>query len=34
MQTLVEWIKHKNFALQEKVKKPIIKNHLDHTWYI
>jgi hypothetical protein len=34
MQTLIEWKKHKKLALQEKVEKLIIKNHLDHTWYM
>jgi hypothetical protein len=34
MQTLVEWNKHKNLAPQEKVEKPIINNHIGHTWYM
>jgi len=28
----IEWNKRKNLALQEKIGKPIINNHVGHTW--
>jgi hypothetical protein len=33
MQIMVEWNIFKNLSPQQYVKKLMIKNHLQHTWY-